>query len=1249
MMDGNQKEMYAVGTFSKLLELVTIRHRLLELAAETEQLAQLYQSVASQLGFDDLQLYLRPVPFEVAEQRVKEEQRTVFITAVLQDDGSVDKSAMTHLPLSIQELDPDQIGKFSFSSEEAVVQLMNGENLENLQVTLACQVTQKNALLSAVKLACVCRWSNGVTSSDDASVPFDPSSRGSATIPTTTKERLREAFVSIQLEKVSLRDEMVNAFLEKKRTARGDIKHPEEAAAVKRNLIINFLKKFSSQMSQHCVRAQIIEYYYNLTFLLDHIPAIRQSHFIIGRAAESTLDSGADLCPDPRTFQRRPQQLLSADGKTLLNLWFIPHFSQVLHMFKRLDVLECAAGLHHTLQIVSSLHDIVYYLVSFSRLGNTQESTSCRVRAASLAADWGGAEGIGAELLEIQRQVDRLSNPTSPESAGRLLQLRRQVLLLQFDTAVRHLIREAFLASGDVISYQGVSDNMATALPLLSDSSRPDAFSVTLPVPPPLDAGSRRAQRMYAWRSFIACHSLLPLHIWNIPPIEYCMQLCLSSLSDRSRLQANAAILGATLLMEDVLTGEGEAAPVHLHGDKDKFLSDGEPSEEDELDPGPGQTRDPIRIQSVLKGFLLLTKQLQAFKESWARRRFGVQVFSVNSLYQQFMKLYRVEIFYPSMRDLAKQMGKLRDYELLISGSQALIPPPGASEVDVKTWQLHKLLESTECDMIRALQRRIGRDLTLVVSERTRQDGVLPTELWKKTTMKYSLSHERPQIVETFIHQLMEGAEEDEGQLRFCRDHLQRCLVRLGCSVMERERRSFLLYSQFYEQILQQETQLLHQREQDIKNLKDSESGNSHQEVLAVCRGMMLEVSALRVRVAQLEQEKETLEEQLSLKFRERYDPLVRHLYCTCIQLKARLDECRLQMEEDVIAAVNRARSEGVDRFLQLKKKYGCSTDSEPPLAQFKREELQELQQENRQLTALVQKLKALNGWRRLVDQEKLQRRLLQSQQREVSCRVEALRLTMTSEGEAALLQEELEAVRKELERCQAEGSSTKKMLSKKTEELQTSRHHLAQEARSRQELDSYRVQRLEAMRADVEDRERSLRTLGEKLDRDNRMNELQRQRSAKEIRQVRNQLQQELSLKQEAFQQVERLQNRVKNSNAGFSSGTAAAGLRKLSRQQSTLRCGSATKASTLQDVTAEPRLQRAETARIQSGARIERPKTVSETSRLNFNRFSSIKRDKTCSKYTTVFPLNRNTQPYNESCLCAKYLSHLCNTQIM
>lgn len=52
------------------------------------------------------------------------------------------------------------------------------------------------------------------------------------------------------------------------------------------------------------------------------------------------------------------------------------------------------------------------------------------------------------------------------------------------------VFREGFLSSGDVASYQSVSDNMVTALPLLSDSIQPGVFGLSLPVPPPLETRS---------------------------------------------------------------------------------------------------------------------------------------------------------------------------------------------------------------------------------------------------------------------------------------------------------------------------------------------------------------------------------------------------------------------------------------------------------------------------------------------------------------------------------------------------------------------------------------------------------------------------------------------------------------------------------------------------------------------------------------------------------------------------------------
>ena len=35
-----------------------------------------------------------------------------------------------------------------------------------------------------------------------------------------------------------------------------------------------------------------------------------------------------------------------------------------------------------------------------------------------VTADWGGTEGISAELLEIQKQINSLENPTDPHQVG---------------------------------------------------------------------------------------------------------------------------------------------------------------------------------------------------------------------------------------------------------------------------------------------------------------------------------------------------------------------------------------------------------------------------------------------------------------------------------------------------------------------------------------------------------------------------------------------------------------------------------------------------------------------------------------------------------------------------------------------------------------------------------------------------------------------------------------------------------------
>ncbi|MBN3319340.1 CF183 protein, partial [Atractosteus spatula] len=399
---GKERQEFVVETFCRLLELVTIRHRLMESASETAQLSQLYKSFAEEMGFGEFHLYLRPVQFEFAVLKEKAEQPPpLFITALLQDDSSVDRYSPSTLLLGIQELDEKQIGKFSFRTEEAVVQLMSTSGIQNLQVTLACQVTQKNVLLSAVKQACFCYWSESRACEDPESQLPVP---GLSPARASYRPGEQEAFVSVQLEKLGFRDEMLNTFLKRKQAMGTVMKNPEETEKVKRGLILEFCQKFSLRMSQYSLRSQIVEYYSSLAALLEDIPSIRDSFFVVGQPHErkGERDCERGLISDPRSFQPRPRCLLSVDGKTFLNLWFIPHFSEVLIMFKTLDESACHRALQQTLQIVAAFHDIVHYLVSFARLGNV--SAFFR-RHTQFTADWGGTEGIGKENRTIQYSI----------------------------------------------------------------------------------------------------------------------------------------------------------------------------------------------------------------------------------------------------------------------------------------------------------------------------------------------------------------------------------------------------------------------------------------------------------------------------------------------------------------------------------------------------------------------------------------------------------------------------------------------------------------------------------------------------------------------------------------------------------------------------------------------------------------------------------------------------------------------------
>ncbi|XP_048209675.1 uncharacterized protein LOC125357064 [Perognathus longimembris pacificus] len=1189
---GHSSHALLLETFSRLLELLTLRHRLIEMSVESAHLAWIYKELAWEMGFEEFHLYLRPVHFEFASYKDKVDQPPpVFITSVLEDNGRVDRYIPTTLVLAISEVDGTQVSKFSFYTKESILKLLFHSGVENLQVILACQAAQKNALMVAAQQATFyhtprggcsshvkeissglrtpsrmspsrrrnSRIVNGIDSLPSSPMPKVPDTQTHSSERFQTTKRAPEAFVSIQLEKVGLRDMMLNAFLLRKQTMADQAKNPDEIGRIKRDIIIEYCQNFNRRMSHYALRSQIIAYCNSLRALLEEFPTIRDTFFMVGQPQEKKglKDAKEDFKADPsRRFQPRPWSLLSADGKVFLNLWFIPHPSEVLVMFKTLPEKAAFRALKLTLQLLGPLHDIMAYLCSFAKLGNCAAGFEFPVSPSPSRGDWGGSEGIGSELQELQKILDSLQSPQDPTQVAQALLLRREVMLLQFDSAVRHLVR-TFLAAGNLPAYQSVTDGMCHGLPPLSSSLRKSIFASQLGLPPPLDPRSLQAFALFPWRAFLQDGGPFPV-ISSIPDtLEYNMQLCFCGLGDHDRKVAHGELVSTQLLMEDVLLSS-----CHLiMEDSSGWKATGDKSTQPDWSKLPGfrnQTQsspkasavldgkcEPVMSLALLRSFLILWKQLEVLKEQWGRLQLRDQDMDPVSLHKQFSKLYETDILYPSMKALAKQIGKEDEFEGLIINSQSILPPKGASEVEIKTQQLQKLLENLEIHMIQEILRRVNRERTLVLSEKSSEECTLPTDLWKHQVMKENFSVVRPQIVENFIQRLMESHQDSGSEITFRRDHLETCLLSLGCDVMARERSNFETYSMCYEHVLQHTRQRLRQKEQELEVLQRSlvPPADHAGQVAELSHDMIMEITALRAQLIDLEEENVNLKKQILKEVQEEYESLVQALFMACLHIKEKLDENQLNLIQKVCELIREVRTEGIANMKELKQKWGSARSEEGIKASPAKEQLWALERDNDRLAGLVSKLRSLERWRLAVQQARFQGQLSRAEKESIQSKKECLRIKLMADQEVALLRQQLLALRQALARAQADSERLRKQQDTQAQLLRELEHRVTQDAITRQQLDIIKTSSMEKLMEDVGRKEQQVQLLTAQAARASKLGQLQQKKMERELQQMRSRLAQERSVKLGAFQRLEELQSQLKEAEQ-LSGQTSALGL---------------------------------------------------------------------------------------------------------
>ncbi|XP_076818582.1 uncharacterized protein LOC143464598 isoform X1 [Clavelina lepadiformis] len=1248
----------SVETWMRALDMVLLRQRLIEAAFETEILARLYKKASSEMGFEEYHMYLRLVQFEFANRKEKVDLPPSMQTSFVPDDMSADRYIPPQLLLAIQEMDENHLPKFSFRNREQVLQLIQkGGILENLRVALSCQVVHKNALVVAITQFNNCaQWkdikqseiksahnASDSHSNHSVSTTLTQATNRSGTASPTPGRRLHfgksyagklkfgfdkqkskvdetfawspgkhvhfqedsikkhlspEAFISIQIEKVGPRDVVVNAFIHKKETQGMMLRKEEELLKLKRSLVADFSKEVAFRMSLHAMRAQIIACYSSILTALEPFPTTRDNYFMVGRPNEKkrNVDDVEGMAPDPQTLRKRPRRVLSPDGLCFMNLWFIPHFTEILSSYRNMDYEKQDTILTTWLSIASSLHDIVLYLCAHARLGSGKLHQDNSQTSYSVAADWGGAEGVGAQLTEIQEQIDVLPTGPSrhtrlPSKVAELLSLRKDSLFLEFDAAVRYSMRETFLAMGNQRAYKCITDNMHFALPSLSNIWEKNVTCMHLKLPEPLDPSSLEAMKLFPWLSFQASSGL---HSTSYPEywcdVESCMQLCLAGLTDTERQLANGEILGVDLLLQEVLKN-GSIALHSLEGPADEmpkgFLllyqvgknagsrpgsalkdekkkpiknsKDPEEEEDEEKEEGNLVTKNvkkkekldpnlpldkvahPLESYRLMNIFLRVWKQLEMFKLEWGKMKLHVKNVDTPALYRESNHLFRSEVMLHVYTSIARQMGNLDIYDDISSDDHPIPPPPSTPELTLRARLLIKLLEVFECKMINETRQRIGRELTLVLAERSREETALPADLWRHpttagsgATMRENFTVSRPHLVEDFLQKLMSDCDTNNGNIIMSASHLNSCMSKLATAVMQRERENYESYTLYYENLLHHHHHLLYMKELEMKAIRSKQglkqggdsSVESQFQLADRSHELILEITALRSKITEMREQSMSMDQDIRDDVRKDYQELIQNLFEVCYEMKSRLALCHLSIHDDVKTLIAETREEAMRSLGKLKNETPTSTAEERlRTIHVKENQVKSLHHEQYELNMLLNKLNALNHWKRSTTGGRYKVTVEKLTQEVVKTRRDCLGKELVAKQKAELLKAELIAARQSLKISDEKLKKTHEQIEREKKMQKEREYQEVQEQRNRQQLTLARQRDMDRLMIELQEKEKRLKTLSNEAERNQLIEQTNQTKMQRNLKQMHAQLSMERNLKLDAFDRVDNLQ----------------------------------------------------------------------------------------------------------------------------
>ncbi|CAH8539605.1 unnamed protein product [Dicrocoelium dendriticum] len=562
----------------------------------------------------------------------------------------------------------------------------------------------------------------------------------------------------------------------------------------------------------------------------------------------------------------------------------------------------------------------------------------------------------------------------------------------------------------------------------------------------------------------------------------------------------------------------------------------------------------PVEAYTLLKKFLILRKRVELLKYAWGKRRLGVESIDTPALFKVFCSIYKREKLYPLLRSLAIQYKQPDMYALgPLESTDVLVMPSGIPEMVVRQRQLLKLIEAFEFYMIADLRKLIVRQIDLVIKERNREEGNLPLDLWKRPAMKETLSIKRPALADELVVQLSNNLQHDEKNDTYCitKDALNEVIQTFAISVMRMQRESYESYSMYYENLLKNQHGLLYAKEREIEGLKemlrqkDLETSVTVQfQMSEQVHNLLLEVTALRAKIAELEELNGKTEAKVRARVRREFSVAMRKLFGLSFEQKSRIDEYRDNLHAITLQRIAEVREEASAEMARIKERSGARTSAEDEIAERNlrlSREVSTLHQRNIRLQQMMNRLRVMAHWQQTTLRCTFEKQISGVEDQRNRSKTHVTRLGILSEQRVRLLNEEMSKLRDHLSNTEKHLNDMRKALDKELNDKVEKKHAAERKAATDKQMAIVKQMQVDQLMAEIEDKNAALGKLESLLDASAKSKKQEADKSVREVDLLRKQLREERKLKKAAIQKVDDLMTQLYEFETAYASAQAA------------------------------------------------------------------------------------------------------------